>query len=592
MAKARLVRNGKALCDTCSQRIPYAPCGKCGKQTRMLNDQGEPLCKVCRALNRTCVRCGKPVRKAGRLVDGGAVCGPCAKYYREPQACDQCGAMEKVLTGLQTETGRRRLCGRCFRRHKGYKSCSICRKDRLPVGVTADGKPICKTCLSAAGKPFVCPTCGQEGIRHSRRRCQKCYVRDTAKSRVEEYAPLFSHAWTREAWLGFGAETLEAMNPEKLVHRINSYYLFFVRLDLAFSKPTEITPVALLKSVGGLDGLRRYTVPYGYLLKHRIIPETTRSLLQDEAESIRQEAMIAKLDGKWYAPVMARYRNHLLTVRARYDSRGWKGEDTRMKARSITLNLRAARRLCETLDAIGVQMIQQTTPEMLDKFFMDYPGLAVSIRAFVRYLNRKEKLFQRLRLKTVARSVPEGIFLPREKSTALIQAWMTPTDETLRQSLIGLFMLLYAQTVKNCVRLRLDALIQRADGRYRIAFGRAEIHLDARISAILDRYLNVRQTLVALDHADENPYLFPGRQLGSHLSAESVSGWLKKAGVSSDQLFATSIYNAYQNGLRLPKVLVRAFGITDTTAIKYLNMLDPRLVMEIERKPLGGGDEP
>ena len=67
---------------------------------------------------------------------------------------------------------------------------------------------------------------------------------------------------------------------------------------------------------------------------------------------------------------------------------------------------------------------------------------------------------------------------------------------------------------------------------------------------------------------------------------------MKKAGVSSDQLFATSIYNAYQNGLRLPKVLVRAFGITDTTAIKYLNMLDPRLVMEIERKPLGGGDEP
>lgn len=38
-------------------------------------------------------------------------------------------------------------------------------------------------------------------------------------------------------------------------------------------------------------------------------------------------------------------------------------------------------------------------------------------------------------------------------------------------------------------------------------FGRAEIHRDARISAIMERYLNLRRTLAALDHADDNPSL-------------------------------------------------------------------------------------
>ena len=586
MDKARLIRDGKALCDTCSARVPFAPCRECGNNTRMLDEQGQALCKSCKTKDRSCLRCGKPLPRASLLVEGGAVCWPCSRHYREPEACEQCGQMELTLTGIETGAGRRRVCGKCWRRHKGYANCSVCHKHRPPAGITAEGKPICKVCQQANGTPFVCPKCAQEGIRHSSTRCQVCYQRDTVQKRVEEAAVLIQHTWAKDAWSGFGAAILKEMKPEKVMLRINNYYLLFARLDLAFAKPTEITPVALLKAVGGLEGLRRFAIPYGYLLKQEIIPETTRNLLEDEAESVRQEAMLIALDGKWYAPVLARYRQHLMIVRARYDSRGWKGENSRMKARTITSNLRSARRFCEMLDTKGVQMIQQATPELLDTFLVECPGLAASISGFVRFLNRKEKLFQRLSLKAIARNLPEGIFLPREKYLGLLRDWLSPADDVLRESLIGLFMLLYAQTIKRCIRIRLDDLSQGRDKRFRIAFGRAEIHLDARISVIMERYLNQRRTLAALDHADDNPYLFPGRQFGNHLNATTVSIWLKMAGVRAEQLFATAIYTAYQNGLRLPKVLVRAFGITVPTAIKYLNMLDPRLVMEIERKPM------
>jgi site-specific recombinase XerD len=438
--------------------------------------------------------------------------------------------------------------------------------------------------LQANGKPFVCPKCGQEGIRHSSSRCQTCYQLDSFQKRLDDGIVLLQHPWSKSAWQGFGVALLAKTSPIKAMLRINNYFLLFSRLDVAFAKPAEVTPVALLKVTGGLDGLRRFAVPFGYLIQQSIIPEATRDLLEEEAESLRQESMLAALEGKWFAPVLGRYRKHLMSVRARYESRGWKGDASRMKPRTISSNLRGARRFCELLDDKGIRMIQQTTPELLDTFLAEYSGLRNSIRAFVRYLNRKEKLFQRLKLENVPQGLPEGIFLPREKYLGLLRDWLNPADDALRESLIGLFMLLYAQTIKNCIRIRLEDLSKGRDHRYRIAFGRTEIHLDSRISTTLDRYLGQRRALAALETSDENPYLFPGRQFGGHLNASSVSLWLKNAGVRAEQLFATAIFTAYQNGLRLPKVLVRAFGITVPTAIKYLNMLDPRLVMEIERK--------
>ena len=552
----------------------------------MQDEEGLPLCKTCKTQDRTCLRCGKPLPRASLLVEGGAVCWPCSKHYREPEVCEQCGQMELTLTGIQTSDGRRRVCGKCWRRHQGFATCAVCRKSRRPAGTTAEGRPICKTCLQANGKPFTCPKCGNEGIRHSSTRCQVCYQRDTVEKRLSEASALMQHAWTREAWLGFGTALLNETKPEKVVLRIQHYFLFFSRLDISFTKPAEITPVALLKAAGGLEGLRRFSVPYGYLVRQDLIPEATKALLEEEAEVLRQEAMLASLDGKWFAPVLGRYRQHLMAVRARYDSRGWKGDTSRMKPRTISSNLRGARRFCEVVDAKGVQMIQQTTPDTLDAFLMDYPGLRNSIRAFVRYLNRKERLFQRLKVETISQSVPEGVFLPRDKYLALVRDWLGVEDDMLRESLIGLFMLLYGQTIKNCTQIRLEDLSRGRDRRFKIGFGRTEIHLDTRIGELLDRYLNQRQTLAALDNAGDNPYLFPGRRLGGHISPDTVTDWLKKAGVCAEQLFATAIYMAYQNGLRHPKVLVRAFGITVPTAIKYLNMLDDRLVMEIERKPL------
>jgi hypothetical protein len=110
--------------------------------------------------------------------------------------------------------------------------------------------------------------------------------------------------------------------------------------------------------------------------------------------------------------------------------------------------------------------------------------------------------------------------------------------------------------------------------------------IDSRVSALIDRYIAHRKALAALEETAVNPYLFPGRHYASHLTQAAVTYYLGKHGVKAEQLFATAIYNAYRSGLQHPKVLAKAYGVTAATAVKYLNLIDPRLVNEVERKAL------
>ena len=176
------------------------------------------------------------------------------------------------------------------------------------------------------------------------------------------------------------------------------------------------------------------------------------------------------------------------------------------------------------------------------------------------------------------------MFLSRDHYLALLKAWLNPSDETVREALAGLLMMLYAQPVNRVVALHLSDLVEGRDGRYRIALAKTEIALDPNVSAVLRRWLELRKVAMPLDDAQTNPFLFPGRRYGEHITTTGVTYWLRKAGVTAEQLYSSAIYNAYRNGARLPKVLMNAFGITKTTAIKYLSLIDPRLVDEVESR--------
>ena len=317
--------------------------------------------------------------------------------------------------------------------------------------------------------------------------------------------------------------------------------------------------------------------------------------LDDEAE--RREAKedsaqvrVLQAATGWRRRLLEEYRAYLATLSERYADRGWKGQRKRFGGRTVSMNLRAADRFFRHLsDEQGLDGQHQIDQDALNRFVVAKPGYRDGLRSLVRYLNQHGKLFKKLRIETVTRELPAERFLDRKRYNALLSDWLQADDEELKEAIIGLMMLLYAQRPKSLVRLRLMDLQRTSAGEFRVLFGRTEIALAPALCQLLDRYLDQRQALALMEDNTDNDYLFPGRAASSHLKEPAVSYYLKKKGVTVETLFSSALYYAYLSSMRQPKVLVQAFGITRYTAVKYLNLIDPRLADEAEVRVAANG---
>ena len=583
MPKAQTIHEGIAYCAACyHQDFKPVACEECGKTMRTPGGTTPAVCRSCRAKDRKCVRCGKLVPHAGLTVDEGVACPSCARYFKEPQGCPVCGQYSLHLARDLKKGFTEPACQRC--RRKGHINCPVCGKNRHPAGTISDGRLVCAICLDTDGKPYQCPRCGRtEGKRHSSSSCDLCYWEDSTIKRLKDAMVLLNHAWVRDSFEAFIPELMERVGSQKAALRLAKYFLFFARLDASFPEPKNIT-ASMLMDIFSREGLRRHAVPYGFLVKTGIMPAQAEHDLEAAAELAAREKMLIGIKGLWYGVLLKDFHRHLEEIGMRYESRGWTGDRRRFTPRTQTSDLRAALRFMESLDTDIVRSSLQIEQIHLERFLMYSPGYRDGIRAFVRFLNNKKKVFKKLILTTVSRNLSPELFLSKTRYEELLKTWLSPEDDRLKESLICLLMLLYAQKVNRVVRLKLSDISQDRDGNYHIGLGNTVISLDPRISQLFDRYLAERKAIATMEDDWENLWLFSGRTHGSHLTEAAVSYHLKKHSVSAETLFSTAIFYAYLRGLRHPKVLVKAFGITDATAIKYLELIDPRLRDEAEAK--------
>lgn len=587
MEKAHSVHEGKGYCGTCYKReFKKIPCEQCGKTIRTLGGVGPAICKSCRTLGRKCVRCGEGVPRAGLVVGAGVACISCARQFKEPQHCPVCGQLSLYLSRDLKNGFTEPVCQQC--RRKGHITCSCCNKNRRPAGVTTDGRVVCAKCLETDGQPFVCPKCGKTGKRHSSTRCEACYWAEYVEKKLRSAVAMLSNQWTKDAFSRFVPELIDRIQAHGAATRIERHFLFFARLDACFSRPLEATASAMI-STFGLNGLRLHSTAYGFLVKDGILPKQSADEIKAAAASVNQARLVESCSGAWYHDIITGFHAHLEQLSARYATRGWTGKRERFGPRTVTVALRSGIKFISSLDQEKIHSVQQIEQIQLDRFISTNKGYRNGVRAFVRYLNKTQKLFRKLKVDTVSTNLPPNIFLGHDRYTTLLWEWLNPSDETLKESIICLLMLLYAQRGNKIVRLRLADISHGNDGSYRMLFGRTEIALDNRIGALFDRYLAVRKALATMEDAWENAYLFTGRASGDHLKEAAVSYYLKKYKVTAEQLFSTSILYAYLSGLRHPKILVKAFGITDITAIKYMNLINPRMRDELEDKMVANG---
>jgi hypothetical protein len=578
MAKAHAVYGETRYCTTCYAReFEPAPCRDCGKQIRTPGGVTGAVCKTCRVKDRTCIRCSKLVPRSGLTVDGGVACPSCAIYFKAPRECAACGQMSLRLSRDFKNGFTEQVCGPC--RNLGYINCPDCRKHRRPAGIGRAGVLVCKTCLESDG--FICPKCHNPGRRHSKTRCESCYWTDRTEKKLGDAVALLNHEWVRIAFKGFIHELLTRIESQKSALRLERYFLFFARLDAEFSDPNAINAKGLAR-VFGKDGMRRHSVPFGYLVQSSIVSAPDADELSDAQDGEKIKKLIRGTVGFWYHDLMAGFHDYMFEINKRYIQRGWTGKNRRFTPHTIESNLIAANKFLAQVSSDGIMMVTQLEQIHLERFLANHPGYANVLRRFVGYLNKRVKLFKKLKIVSVATGIRQTGLLPRRKFDELLGLWLAPKDGAVKECLICLLMVLYAQAPHRLVKLKMKDIIRGSDRIYRLSLGKTEIALNPAIGDLLETYIRDRKALAIMEDAWENKWLFPGRARGGHLNAASISYYLKKHDVTAEQLFSTALYNAYVSGLRHPKVLVLAFGITDATAIKYMKLLDPRMRDEIE----------
>jgi len=366
------VYQGKDYCRACYQRtfLPV-PCSQCGKSTRPhRHAEGDPVCDHCTRSKRTCLRCGKLVFVAGKLVGRSAVCASCAPRFADKQTCGGCGRESMRLTrplfaGLQEP-----VCDSC-RNKINHATCSGCRRYRPVASTSAGGTPHCADCLPGNEAVHACPSCGSlekgGGLGH----CRSCINRSNVEKDAALVAAEIEALWCRDLWYGYVRESLspDASSP-RLRAQINRAAEFFRALDQRFESMEEVNAKSLVQRLDSRF-LRRYLTASRHVVASLNLDGITVAR-GERVEVQRTTNILAESANQSHGPMLRAYAQWL-------DGIG-------IAARTARLYLRAAESFCRLATLDGSIPWQ---PSELVAYLKKTPGNAASLGRFVRYCRKQ-----------------------------------------------------------------------------------------------------------------------------------------------------------------------------------------------------------
>lgn len=597
---------GDGYCSACYKRLPKVPCRRCGqlhhtqprdgfvchscrlrerhcahcgrkttRDTRIVD--GKPTCPSCfhrLRSRRPCILCGRTVRDTADWPEGHPVCDECKTTLPAPRRCNHCGTDSRFVRDYPEAGIRKPICLRCRRRAR--VTCAKCLKHRRPDGLDERGRPICGACRDRK-EPFVCPRCGKEGIPHSKARCLDCYWSDYLDRHMKEFASKLQ-PWVGELYVEFVRELAARKSSNYVVQHRQTGMSFFRAINTIFASPAELTSWRLLKHLGP-DGLRRHSTGYDFLVRTgRIIPLTNKEI-EDERYRRACRNILDDVQGTWYEGALRKFHDHIERRNRTYREHGHTGDMERYPPMTSEKALKAASVFLKHVDGMGALDVRQINEQHIDSFLREFPSYRDALRTFIRYLNRHGKMFVRLDVPTINRNRGNLILsVPQIRDLAA----KVQKDTNVKRALIVSMMLFYAQSARKIVTLKTTDVHRLENGRHAIRFAEVELELVEHVDRLMGEYLRQRTTPSLLDDPKSNPWLFPGRRAGLHLSPEAVTSMLKHYGVTAKRLFATSIHSYFAGGVRHPKVLVRALGITVECAQSYFDLTNTRPKVEAE----------
>lgn len=349
---------GKGYCSCCyATEFVQVACGGCHGMARVhRRDTSSPRCGQCRRSVRACVRCGKPVPRAGIRIGTEAVaCPSCAPNFRESEACSCCGRLTSRLTWGGEGNLVSRICEPC-RNRPTHSTCAHCRRYRAVAGLMESGSPHCIDCGPSGVVWHECPGCGISIVGKGRGHCRSCLNHERLGREARLVAATLSGAWAIQLLEGFVSWLLrhDAASP-KLPATLLSHTAFFVALDHAFDSSERLVAQAML-DLFSVQGLRRHLLPVRFL-SETVGLEITDEEKAEHVETGRIAALIEAVEAQGCSEDFVRFNQWLILD----------GKPTRTRR----LYLSTAARLSQSLGWIALSQLDQT---MVDRYLSMNPG--------------------------------------------------------------------------------------------------------------------------------------------------------------------------------------------------------------------------
>ena len=246
----RLASGITEFCKKCYKReFTFRACPECTKPMRAHRyEDPTSACMPCQRARRRCLRCNKPVPRAGLLVGTGAVCPECVPYFRMEEICPRCNQMSKRLARLPAYGILEPVCERCQGKAMN-RTCGICRRYRPQVGTLANGLPFCADCKPGDAASHPCPTCSEAVAGGGNGRCRRCLACAAIEQEGLLGGAALERPWCRDLYHAYGRWLRNRkLVTGKTVKLMVNHRSFFIRLENVFTYFSDMTPTSILNN--------------------------------------------------------------------------------------------------------------------------------------------------------------------------------------------------------------------------------------------------------------------------------------------------------------------------------------------------------
>lgn len=505
MAKAHKVHRGTAICQSCYERLfRHRMCAKCGGPVRALAQDLEPICSACERAVRVCLRCERPVPKAGLIFNGKPVCPSCVPYFLELKPCPRCGGSARRLSrvvGLTEEP----VCDRC-RRKLLCATCSVCRKHRERYALTVEGKSLCKACAAAPDAAHACPDCGIVVGGAGVECCLPCKMIRLLRAKEAKMASVFTRLDIAVLFRDFVEWTISRKATSKILRRLPLVADILGRLERSQEDDVPLGPDTIRSGLT-TEEIRQSGL-FGMFLAERGILADSASRRAELSDLRRIDATLAEVASKPWGKLVKQYAEALAS------------EERNLRPRTQRIYLRAA---AEQMTSSAVARMEELTDDHVRKFIRARPGHRASIFPWLTFLRQQTGRAYSVP-KAQRRTEPTIRTVAMEVSGLLTSIQSTTSKKARRAMTAKLLSVAYGVPLEQVLSIDL-AKLDLTDGRVRLMFDDSWTVIQSPVAELV-----VELATDIKERGSTSGKLFPGRFADDSLSVGAVDHFLKSVG--------------------------------------------------------------